>query len=204
MRTQHTSYFSRIMQLFCDILRFHHVTRHMTRLIRIHKNRRKNGKPLLQKAIHGRIPMGRTAGIIYLIDGSGEGKELTAQEYLSFLEASSREGITLYAIEGRDSNQIDLMLTLDKDDILPYQPFLAGLQDRFTQRFSITATIGFGTIYPQLSLVSISYMQASQKIRGRSLKDDGKNLYHMEEDDGSRFYQQIRNYFPRFRSSALS
>ena len=92
----------------------------------------------------------------------------------------------------------------DKVDILLYQPFLAGLQDRFTQRFRITATIGFGTIYPQLSLVSISYMQASQKIRGRSLKDDGKILYHMEEDDGSRFYQQIRNYFPRFRSSALS
>ena len=141
------------------------------------------------------------AGIIYLIDSSGEGKELTAQEYLSFLEAFSREGITLYAIEGRDPNQIDLMLTLDKDDILLYQPFFAMLQEQITQRFGITATIGIGTIYPELSLVSISYMQASQKIRGRSLKDDGKILYHMEEDDGSRFYQQIRNYFPRFRSA---
>ena len=141
------------------------------------------------------------AGIFYLIDRTGSGKEQVTQEYLTFLENSSKEGITLYAIAGKETNQIDLMLTLDKDDIRFYQSFFTELQNQFTQCFGITATIGFGTIYPELSLVSISYMQATQKIRGRSLKDDGKILYHLGENEGSRFYQQIRNYFPRFRSA---
>lgn len=141
------------------------------------------------------------AGIIYLIDTSGEKREQVTAEYLNFLEELSEDDISIYAIPGRSANQIDLLMTLDKDDIHQYQNYFERLQLCFTKQFQVTATLGFGTVYPELSLVSISYMQASQKIAGRRLKDDGKILFHMDEEEDSRFYQQIKKYFPRFRTA---
>lgn len=141
------------------------------------------------------------AGIFYLTGASSPESATVSPAHLSYLESLAQDGVTIHTVSGRTFGQIDMLIILCREDIRQYENFFARMQSQFSRHFHLTATLALGDIYPQLGMVSVSYLQAAQKVTGRRLQDDGKILYHTDTENDSRFYQQIRAQLPPFRAA---
>lgn len=133
------------------------------------------------------------------------GENLDYDSYTEYLEHySDEDDKTIYAVHGLEKGQIILIITASDDDINNYHSFIELLHQDFTENFHIRATVGVGLVYPDLTQLSVSYMQSTMAYEYRLIKDYNQVLifsakrssFHMDNK-----YLNMLNFFEKAISS---
>jgi two-component system response regulator YesN len=129
------------------------------------------------------------------------GENLDYDRYTEYLEHySDEDDKIIYAVHGLEKGQIILIITVPDDDISNYRTFIELLHQDFTGHFHIRATVGVGLVYPDLTQLSVSYMQSVMAYEYRLIKDYNQVLifsvrrssFHMDNK-----YLNMLNFFEK-------
>ena len=108
-------------------------------------------------------------------------------------EYGSADVQTIYAVHGSEKGQIIIIVSALHDDISAYAPFLNQLHKSFTDHFATRATMGVGLVYPELTQLSISYMQATMAYDFRQIQGYNQVLIFDSQDYSISMDTKYRN-----------
>lgn len=138
--------------------------------------------------------------VMYLSEETSDYERYT--EYLErYLDEDDK---TIYAVHGFKKGQIILIISASDDDIENYRSFLETLHHDFTNHFRLRTTMGVGHIYPDLTQLSVSYMQSTMSYEYRFIKDYNQVLIFTTQNSSLTLDNKYLNLLNFFEKSIAS